>query len=98
MGSSRGKLSRCVSAWHATIGLGSKSTSRGSHICYTAAVNPVRKLTAAQYLTEVPDAPKGEYVMIQFNTSFANKKSVVETVTPMLDKDGKWRVIVYFIK
>jgi len=30
--------------------------------------------------------------------SFENKKSAVETITPMLDKDKKWRVSGYYIK
>jgi ribosomal protein S17E len=37
-------------------------------------------------------------VIIQYDSSFENKKSAVETVTPMLDKDGKWRVSGYYIK
>jgi phosphoglycolate phosphatase len=31
-------------------------------------------------------------------TAFQNKKSAIETVMPMLDSDGKWRVSGYFIK
>ncbi|MGA9534411.1 MAG: DUF4019 domain-containing protein [Desulfobacterales bacterium] len=27
-----------------------------------------------------------------------NKTSAVETITPMLDKDGQWRVSGYYIK
>lgn len=57
-----------------------------------------RKLKAAEYKTELPGAPDGEYVVIQFDTSFENKKTAVETITPMVDKDGKWRVSGYFIK
>ena len=57
-----------------------------------------RKLISSQYLTSVPGAPDGEYVVIQFETSFENKKSAVETITPMLDKDGIWRVSGYYIK
>jgi len=57
-----------------------------------------RKLKSAQYTTHTPGAPDGEYVIIQYDTSFANKKSAVETVTPMLDKDGKWRVSGYYIR
>jgi hypothetical protein len=57
-----------------------------------------RKLKLTRYTTSAPGAPDGEYVIIQYNTSFENKKSAVETVTPMLDKDGKWRVSGYFIK
>ena len=49
-------------------------------------------------MSSIPGAPDGEYVVIQFKTSFENKKSGIETVTPMLDKDGKWRVSGYYIK
>lgn len=57
-----------------------------------------RKLKSATYATSLPGAPDGEYVVIQFNTSFQNKQSAVETVTPMLEKDGKWKVSGYYIK
>jgi hypothetical protein len=42
--------------------------------------------------------PDGQYVVIQYKTAFENKKAGVETITPMLDKDKKWRVSGYFIK
>jgi hypothetical protein len=57
-----------------------------------------RKLKSATPITQLPGAPDGQYVVIQYDTSFANKKSAVETVTPMLDKDGQWRVSGYFIR
>ena len=57
-----------------------------------------RKVKSKSYQTSVPGAPDGEYVIIQFQTSFQNKKSAIETVTPMLDKDGQWRLSGYFIK
>jgi hypothetical protein len=57
-----------------------------------------RKLKSATYKTTAPGAPDGEYVVIQYDSSFEHKRSAVETVTPMLDKDGKWRVAGYFIK
>jgi len=41
--------------------------------------------------------PDGIYVVIQFKTSFANKQTAVETVTPTLEKDGCWRVFGYYI-
>jgi hypothetical protein len=37
-------------------------------------------------------------VVIQYETIFEKKQSAIETVTPMLDKDGKWRVSGYYIK
>jgi Protein of unknown function (DUF4019) len=57
-----------------------------------------RKLKSATYKTTLPGAPDGEYVVIEYNTSFENKKEAVETIIPMLDKDAKWRVSGYFIK
>lgn len=57
-----------------------------------------RKLKSATYTKTLPGAPDGEYVVIQYDTSFENKKDSVETITPMLDKDGKWRVSGYYIK
>ena len=57
-----------------------------------------RKLTSAQYTKTMPGAPDGDYVILQFDASYENKKRAIETVTPMKDKDGKWRVAGYFIK
>lgn len=57
-----------------------------------------RRVNTKSYKTSLPGAPDGEYLVIQFTTSFANKKSSVETVTPMLENDGTWRVSGYFIK
>jgi Protein of unknown function (DUF4019) len=57
-----------------------------------------RKVLTKVYKSSLPGAPDGEYVVIQFATSFENKKTAIETVTPMLDKDGKWRVSGYYIK
>lgn len=57
-----------------------------------------RKLASAHYTTSVPGAPDGKYVIIQFDTRFENKASAVETVTPMQDTDGVWRVAGYFVR
>ena len=57
-----------------------------------------RKLKSATYTKSLPNAPAGEYVVIQYDTDFQNKQSAVETIVPMIDKDGKWRVSGYFIK
>lgn len=65
--------------------------------------NPLGKLVSrtlkfANYTKTLPGAPDGEYVVMQYETSFANKSAAIETIVPMLDKDGKWRVSGYFIK
>jgi len=57
-----------------------------------------REVESAGFLTSIPGAPDGEYVVIQFETVFENKKNAIETVTPLKDKDGRWRVSGYFIK
>lgn len=57
-----------------------------------------RKVAAASYRTSLPGAPDGEYVVIEFDTSFENKKSGIETVTPKMEKDGVWRVSGYYLR
>jgi hypothetical protein len=58
-----------------------------------------RNFKSAKYSTSLPGAPDGQYVVIQYDSSFANKKSTVEEVVPMLDTDGQWRISGYhFVK
>jgi hypothetical protein len=57
-----------------------------------------RVLKSRAFKPSLPGAPDGEYVVIQYETSFASKKAAVETVTPMLERDGTWRVSGYYIK
>ena len=57
-----------------------------------------RTLKSKLYAQELPGAPDGEYVVIQFETVFESKRNGIETVTPMKDKDGEWRVSGYFVK
>ena len=57
-----------------------------------------RKLKSAEFKTSLAGAPDGKYVVIQFEASFEKKKEAAETVTPMVDKDARWRVSGYFIR
>ncbi len=57
-----------------------------------------RKLKSKQSVQSMPGAPDGDCLIIQYDSSFENKKSAVETVVPMMDKDGKWRISGYFIR
>ena len=57
----------------------------------------LRKLKSAQDATNMPGMPGGRYVVIQYDTVFANRPAV-ETITPMLDGDGTWRVSGYHVK
>jgi hypothetical protein len=40
---------------------------------------------------------QGRYVVLQYESAFANKAGAVETVTAMADPDGAWRVCAYSI-
>jgi Protein of unknown function (DUF4019) len=57
-----------------------------------------RKFKSAKFVTTLPGAPDGKYVVLQYDSSFAHKKAAIETVTPMMDKDGEWRVSGYYIR
>lgn len=57
-----------------------------------------RKVKSREYREKLPGAPDGKYVVIQFDSAFEHKASAVETVTPMLDPDGVWRVSGYYIR
>ena len=55
-----------------------------------------RKLLSRKLVDALPNAPKGPYVVIQYQSEFEQKKDAVETVTPALD--GTWHVAGYFIR
>jgi hypothetical protein len=57
-----------------------------------------RKPKSATHKTSLPGAPDGDYFVLQFDASFAKLPAAIETVTLMLDKDGKWRTVGYLIK
>ena len=57
-----------------------------------------RSFLGAAYETELPGAPDGRYVVIRYQAAFEHRESAVETVTPMLEHDGIWRVSGYFIR
>jgi serine/threonine protein kinase len=57
-----------------------------------------RKLRSAKHAKTLPGVPDGEYVVMQFDTSFAAKEKAVETVTFMKDPDGTWKAVGYFIR
>jgi len=56
-----------------------------------------RTLKSAEYTTSLPGAPAGEYVILQYDTTFENRGPSVETVTSVLE-NGKWRTGGYFVK
>ncbi|MBD0371030.1 MAG: DUF4019 domain-containing protein [Pyrinomonadaceae bacterium] len=48
--------------------------------------------------TARPFKPDGEYVVLEYETSFERKKDVTEIVTQMKDADGEWRATGYLIR
>ena len=56
-----------------------------------------RKVKSTQFRTMMPKVLKGKYLIIDYESSFSNRKSVVESVTQMMEKDGKWRVGGYHL-
>jgi hypothetical protein len=78
----------------------SKAAWTGSVNALNAQLGPAksRQLKSAVYTKELPGAPDGEYVVIQYQTQFEHKAHAVETVTPMREPDGSWKVSGYFVK
>lgn len=57
-----------------------------------------RESKAAEFKTSLPGAPDGKYVLLQYQSTFESKAAAVETVTVVMDPDGVWKVVGYFIK
>ncbi len=57
-----------------------------------------RNVRSSQYETELPGAPEGEYVVVQYDSSFANNRSAIETISLVLDGDRGWRVTGYLVR
>lgn len=55
-----------------------------------------RKLIAAQYTENVPNAPKGAYVITQYSITHGGAE-VIETVS-LHHENEAWKVVGYFIK
>jgi serine/threonine-protein kinase len=56
-----------------------------------------RELMDSSYTTNLPGAPEGQYVVLHYHASFANRPEAVETVTLAFAK-GYWRIVGYYIK
>jgi Protein of unknown function (DUF4019) len=57
-----------------------------------------RRLLGARPMKTLPGAPDGDYVVLQYEASFDNKQRAIETITPMLESDGQWRVSGYYVQ
>jgi hypothetical protein len=63
-------------------------------------LGPVKSRTVfkTSFQTTFPGAPQGDYALIVYATSYANKADGRETVTLERESDGQWRVVGYFIR
>ena len=84
---------------------GSLFTSHISAADFEAKVQPLRQqlgavstrtLQTVNKATSLPDVPEGQYEILQFATSFANKPDLIETVSMAHEPSG-WKVDGYFI-
>ena len=58
-----------------------------------------RAMLSTKFDTALPDGgPEGEFVLIAYRSTFAQKPESTETVTLERESDGNWRVIGYFIR
>ncbi len=57
-----------------------------------------RKLSLSQALKDPPNAPAGDYLILQYTSNFAKKNDAVETVVMGVDADKQWRTSGYFVK
>jgi hypothetical protein len=57
-----------------------------------------RKLKSAEYTKELPGAPEGEYVVLQFDVSFDRRKAATEKIIMILGKDLLWRAAGYSVR
>jgi hypothetical protein len=91
-------------SWEQAAGSFKASVSKPSWAAAAAGVRlPLgalksRQIQSSAFTHTLPGAPDGDYVVIKYASRFENKGSAVETVTPLRDKDGTWRVSGYFIK
>jgi hypothetical protein len=56
-----------------------------------------RRLLSRAVVEGPPGPRQGPYVVIRFESLFARGKGAVETITPVLGPDGRWRVAAYFL-
>ena len=87
-------------SWEGLAGLLKKNVKKEEWINdLNRSRKPLGKLVERklQHKTKSSEASLGEYLIFQYETSFENKKSVVEAVSVIKDNDGNWRILGYSI-
>lgn len=57
-----------------------------------------RTYISSIFTQELPDAPTGYYVVIQYDAQFELRSNVIESVTCFKEADGMWKVAGYYLK
>lgn len=57
-----------------------------------------REKPTAQFTTQLPGAPAGQYVVLQYRSTAGPGHSATETVTAMFDGTRGWRIAGYFVR
>lgn len=57
-----------------------------------------RSLIGTRYVRDLPEAPPGEYIVVQYSSRYEHFSAVLETIVPRREDDGVWRVAGYFIR
>ncbi|PLX89622.1 MAG: hypothetical protein C0614_01740, partial [Desulfuromonas sp.] len=52
----------------------------------------------AVYSKHAFDSPDGEYIVLTYESRFANYQELNETVTVTLDSDARWKIAGYFVQ
>jgi hypothetical protein len=57
-----------------------------------------RTIVKTSFQKSFPGVPDGDYALIIYTTSYANKADGRETLTLEREPDGRWRIVGYFIR
>jgi hypothetical protein len=87
---------------HAATALKTAVTKEQWNAALAQARKPMGGVKSREQLKSAPlkvtNAPVGEFVAIQFTTQFENGPEIVETIAPMRERDGTWKVSGYYVK
>jgi len=57
-----------------------------------------RTLNGADFRSNFPNLPPGEYTLLQFRATFTNRSVVIESISLERESDGRWRVVGYVLR
>ncbi len=53
---------------------------------------------SATFTRSLPGAADGQYVVLQYQATYAHKQQAIETITAKQETEGTWKVAGYFLK